>query len=52
MNALYITDNSGGYLLQTFKRTLKDKGLNSHFESIRDGKRLRHITGRLERVPN
>ena len=52
MNALYITDNGGGYELQTFKRTLEDKGLDSHFESIRDGKQLRHITGRLERVPN
>jgi hypothetical protein len=51
MNALYITDN-GGYELQIFKRTLEDKGLNSHFERIRDGKRLRLITGRLERVPN
>jgi hypothetical protein len=51
MNALYITDN-GGYELQSFKRTLEDKGLNTHFERIRDGKRLRLITGRLERVPN
>lgn len=49
VNALYVLDD-GGYELQIFRRSLEEGGLVSHFERMRNGERMRLITGRLEKL--
>ncbi|MDH3579343.1 MAG: hypothetical protein OEM91_01790 [Hyphomicrobiales bacterium] len=51
VTALYIVDD-GGYELQFFKRTLTPGGMTTHFERIRNGEKLRVITGKLEKTAN
>ena len=49
VTALYIVDD-GGYELQVFKRTLTPGGMTTHFERVRNGEKLRIITGKLEKL--
>jgi hypothetical protein len=49
--ALLITDE-GGYEIQVYDRTLTPTGMALRFSRIRDGQRLRRISGELERVGN
>ena len=51
VTALYIV-NDGGYELQVFKRTLTPSGMTTHFERVRNGEKLRIITGKLEKIAN
>jgi hypothetical protein len=51
VNALLINDD-GRYEMQTYDRTLTDKGLDLKFSRIRDGKVLKTITGTLHRISN
>ncbi|MGI9387576.1 MAG: hypothetical protein ACR2OX_09105 [Methyloligellaceae bacterium] len=51
VTALYIVDD-GGYELQVFKRTLTPGGMTTHFERVRNGEKLRIITGKLEKLAN
>ena len=47
--SLIITD-SGSYELQQYDRTLTEDGLRLEFSRIREGRELKRITGRLEKV--
>lgn len=51
LTSLYIIED-GGYELQVFKRTLTPGGMNTYFERVRNGEKLRIITGKLEKVAN
>lgn len=51
VTALYIVDD-GGYELQVFKRTLTPTGMDTYFERVRNGEKMRIITGKLVRVAN
>ncbi len=48
--ALLITDD-GGYEMQVYDRTLRDKGLDLKFSRFANGKALREITGFLAKTP-
>ena len=49
ISGLYIAEY-GGYELQVYKRTLVDGGMRIEFSRIRDGKQLKFITGKLDRI--
>lgn len=49
VHALVITQDHG-YEMQTYKRTLTPAGLDLVFHRVRDGQRLRDITGSLVRI--
>lgn len=49
VSALLITDD-GGYEIQVYDRTLTDTGLALRFSRVRDGRRLKLVTGTLSRV--
>lgn len=51
VTALYIVDD-GGYELQVFKRTLTPSGMDTYFERVRNGEKMRIITAKLVRVAN
>ena len=46
---IHVTDE-GGYELQVYRRTLTADGMAVHFSRLRDGEKLREITGRLARA--
>ncbi len=46
---IHVTDD-GGYELQSYQRTLTPNGMTVHFRRLRNGEKLREITGRLKRV--
>ena len=48
VHALHIIED-GGYELQIYERTLREKGLDLRFSRIRNGEQLRVITGSLVR---
>jgi len=39
--------NTGGYVMQTYKRTLSDMGMALEFISIKNGETARRVEGRL-----
>ncbi len=47
--AMLVTEQ-GGYEMQVYERSLSDSGLDLTFSRIRDGERLKQITGVLARV--
>ncbi|MEM7407526.1 MAG: hypothetical protein AAF458_19700 [Pseudomonadota bacterium] len=49
VHALVITEDHG-YEMQTYRRTLTDKGMELVFHRVRDGERLRDVTGTLVKV--
>lgn len=49
VTALYVIED-GGYELQLFRRILTPTGMDTYFERIRNGEKLRIITGKLEKV--
>ncbi|MGQ7846068.1 hypothetical protein ACUNV4_16415 [Granulosicoccus sp. 3-233] len=49
VSALYILEH-GSYELHVYSRTLKDEGLELHFERINNGKKMTEILAMLERV--
>lgn len=46
---IHVTDE-GGYELQVYKRTLTPDGMTIRFSRLRDGEKLREITGELKRI--
>ncbi len=46
---IHVTDD-GGYELQVYERTLKPGGLAVRFSRLRDGEKLREITGFVKRL--
>jgi hypothetical protein len=49
VHAMIITE-SHGYEMQTYRRTRTDAGLDLVFNRVRDGERLRDVTGTLVKV--
>jgi hypothetical protein len=46
VHSLVVLDD-GGYVMQTYNRTLSDLGMALEFISVRDGETARRVTGRL-----
>lgn len=50
VSALYVRDD-GGYEIQVYRRTLTAKGFDFEFARVRDGVKLRSISGWLVKLP-
>jgi hypothetical protein len=51
VHSLVITD-SGGYVMQTYNRTLTDMGMELEFISVKNGEAARSVEGRLTKRSN